>query len=284
VPKVKPGWYVLAAVTLYAVIVTVLLATREPPTTTTTGAKTAATDRGASPRAGDPGVADGSTSGSSRAGGAAGGATEPEAAVSASTSAATTVAQAASGGAAGLWYPIPGVRLPRTDSNLPGAERAYRDGVSQGFDFHAGDVEVPVPYGAAVIAAAPAQVIRADNAYVEMKAGVWDLLLADVADGASEEELDRLRGRQVWLRTPNGTVLRYGHLSGVASGIEVGRNVYRGQVIGYVGNSGTDDGVAGTRDGARLRFEIWEDEDTFFGEGADVDEVRLAAASLFVGP
>src|SRR5690606_38761500 len=186
--------------------------------------------------------------------------------------------------AEGLWYPIPGARLPRTDSNLPGAPRAYRDGVSQGIDFHDGDVGVPVPYGAAVIAAADAQVIRADTAYVEMAPGVWDILMQDVADGASEEELDKLRGRQVWLRTPSGTVLRYGHLSGLASGIAVGRNVYRGQVIGYVGNSGTDDGVAGNRDSARLRFEIWEDDDSFFGEGEDAQGVRLAAASLFVGP
>ena len=28
--RVKPGWFVLAAVTVYAVVVTVLLATREP--------------------------------------------------------------------------------------------------------------------------------------------------------------------------------------------------------------------------------------------------------------
>lgn len=260
-PKVRPGWYVLAAVTLYAVVVTVLLATREPaagsPGSSTSGVENSAVEQ----------ATDGAPPGSSEAGDGSG-----------------QARAATSAGLPDLWYPIPGVRLPRTDSNLPGAARAYRAGVSQGFDFQDGDVGVPVPYGAAVIAAADAQVVRADNAYVEMDEGVWQLLLEDVADGAGPEELDELRGRQVWLRTAGGTVLRYGHLAGLASGLSVGQSVYRGQVIGYVGNSGTDDGVAGNREGARLRFEIWEDEDTFFGEGFSAQEVRLAAASLFVGP
>lgn len=265
-PKVKPGWYVLAAVTLYAVLVTVLLFTREEPSQAPSAAGTATAQpagegpQGGAPAAGPPAVGSATTTGSA-----------------ARDDDATT----ASGG---LWYPIPGVRLPTDDANLPGAPRPYRSGVSQGFDFHDGDVAVPVPYGAAVIAAAAGQVIRADNSYVEMEPGVWELLLEDVTAGASDEELDRLRGRQVWLQTPQGTVLRYGHLAGIASGIAVGRSVYRGQVIGYVGNSGTDDGVAGNRDGARLRFEIWDEDGAFFGEGAAADEVRLSAASLFVGP
>lgn len=270
--KVKPGWFVLAAVTLYAVVVTVILAAREPPAV--------ATDAPPPASASDLADADdyaGSSLNSDEADSA-------ENAASGSRAANGEAERDGAEIASGLWYPIPGARLPRTDANLPGAPRDYRNGVSQGIDFHDGDVGVPVPYGAAVIAAADAQVIRADNAYVEMAPGVWELLLEDVEDGADEEELDKLRGRQVWLRTPDGTVLRYGHLSGLSSGLAVGRNVYRGQVIGFVGNSGTDDGVAGNREGARLRFEIWQDEDTFFGEGADAQEVRLAAASMFVGP
>lgn len=275
--KVKPGWFVLAAVTLYAVVVTVLLATREPPAVSAEmpnpgpAANLASAGEGAEPAAADANLGVDGSDGAASPGSPSGSSDDGR-----------------GGGAAlpstGLWYPIPGARLPRTDANLPGAPREYRNGVSQGIDFHDGDVGVPVPYGAAVIAAADAQVIRADNAYVEMAQGVWELLLEDVEDGADEEELDKLRGRQVWLRTPDGTVLRYGHLSGLSSGLAVGRNVYRGQVIGFVGNSGTDDGVAGNREGARLRFEIWDDDDSFFGEGADAQEVRLSAASMFVGP
>src|SRR5690606_4455082 len=116
VRSVKPGWYVLAAVTLYAAVVSVLLFSRPAP------------DRGA--------------------------AAPPEAPVSAPPERGA----AGANGPEGLWFPIPGARLPRSDANLPGAPRAYRAGVSQGFDFVDGDLDLPVPYGAAVIAAAAGEV------------------------------------------------------------------------------------------------------------------------------
>lgn len=239
---IKPGWYVLAAVTVYAAVATVLLLTRPPQPSAPPAA-------GAAP-------------------------TAPEPAGRAETAY----------GPEGLWFPVPGARLPRSDANLPSAPRPYRNGVSQGFDFVDGDLDVPLPYGAAVIAAAPAQVIRADPGYFELSPESWERLLDDVADGASEEELDRLRGRQVWLQTADGTVLRYGHLSRVAGGVSVGRSVYRGQVVGYVGNSGTDAGVAGGEDRPRLRFEVWPEEGAYFGAGLTPEQVRLEAASRFVGP
>lgn len=239
---IKPGWYVLAAVTVYAAVATVLLLTRPPQPSAPPAA-------GAAP-------------------------TAPEPAGRAETAY----------GPEGLWFPVPGARLPRSDANLPSAPRPYRNGVSQGFDFVDGDLDVPLPYGAAVIAAAPAQVIRADTGYFELSPESWERLLDDVADGASEEELDRLRGRQVWLQTADGTVLRYGHLSRVAGGVSVGRSVYRGQVVGYVGNSGTDAGVAGGEDRPRLRFEVWPEEGAYFGAGLTPEQVRLEAASRFVGP
>lgn len=241
---IKPCWYVLAAVTLYAVVVSVVLFSR--PATRVEAA--------ASPGAQAPSA-------------------PPE-----------DRAAAAAMEPAGLWFPLPGARLPRSDTNLPGAPRPYRAGVSQGFDFVDGDVDVPVVYGVAAIAAAAGQVIRADTTYVELSEAAWARLLDDVADGATEQELDQLRGRQVWVQTADGTVLRYGHLSRIASGVSVGRTVYRGQVVGYVGNSGTDAGVAGGRDRARLRFEVWPSDDEFFGQGLTAEEVRLQAASLFVGP
>ncbi len=242
--RVKPGWYVLGAVTVYAVVVSILLFSR------TAAPASAATAETASPPS--PG--------------------------------ATVRGAATASGPAGLWFPIPGARLPGSDANLPGAPRPYRSGVSQGFDFVDGDLDVPVPYGAAVIASAAGQVIRADVGYVELSRDRWEALLDDVADGTTEEELDELRGRQVWIQTEDGTVLRYGHLSRVASGVSVGRTVYRGQVVGYVGNSGTDAGVAGGRDRPRLRFEVWPSEGEYFGQGLTAEQVRLEAASLFVGP
>ena len=239
--RIKPGWYLLAAVVVYAVAITVLFVGRgeqisvlraelaaEPATPQRTGSRPAGAERG-------------------------------------------------------LWFPIPGARLPQNPAHLPGSVRAYRQGVNQGFDFYDGDSGVPVPYGAAVIASASGTLVRVDNVYDEPGEQEWQELMASVADGASEAELDRLRGRQVWLETDGGLLLRYGHLSGVAEGLMEGQRVERGEVLGYVGNSGTDEGVAGTELGARLHFEVWEG-DTFFGEDLDTEELQIAAVSLFTGP
>ena len=186
--------------------------------------------------------------------------------------------------AGGLWFPIAGARLPDDDDHLPGAPRPYRAGVAEGFSFWQASNNVPIAYGTAVVAAAAGEVIRADHGYVELEAASWEALLARVADGASDEDLDRLRGRQVWLRLDDGRVLRYGHLASVRSGLAVGQHVSRGWVIGRVGNSGTPDAVAGRTSNARLHFEVRADDDAYFGDGLSPDEVRLAATSLFTGP
>jgi peptidoglycan LD-endopeptidase LytH len=142
---------------------------------------------------------------------------------------------------------------------------------------------VPLAYGTPVIAAAAGEVVRVDEPYAELDEPAWEALLVSVADGADDDELDALRGRQVWTRLDDGRVLRYGHLSGVRAGLSVGQRVGRGRVIGYVGNSGTFDGVVGRTGNARLHFEI-RDGDGFLGEGLDPDGVRWLAASLFTGP
>lgn len=243
--RLKPGWYVLAALTLYALVVTVLLV-RAPAAQESPAASTAPAEE---------------------------------------STAAQPVAQVGVTAPEGLWFPVPGARLPASDENLPGAPRVYRHGVSQGFDFYGDDAGVPIAFGTPVVAAADGQVVRSDAAYTEMDPRAWEVLMSDVEEaGADEAQLDRLRGRQLWLRLEDGTVLRYGHLSATRTGVRVGTNVYRGQVIGFVGNSGTDPAVSGSQDGARLRFEIWTDEGEFFGAGMQATEVRLAAATLFVGP
>ena len=185
---------------------------------------------------------------------------------------------------AGLWFPVPGANLPSDPNDMPGAPRPYRNGVSQGFDFVDGDAGVPITYGDPVIAAEAGQVVRADTAYLELDGDAWEQLLTEVGrSGADAGQLDTLRGRQVWIRTADGRVLRYAFLAALRDGIAVGSNVYRGEVIGYVGNSGTGDGVAGTTNNPRLHFEIWQG-DAFFGQDLPAADVREQAAQLFVGP
>jgi len=183
----------------------------------------------------------------------------------------------------GLWFPVPGAGVPSSDDHLPGAPRAYRSGVSEGFVFWPDGAGVPMSFGTPVIAAASGEVIRVDEPYAEIDGAAWEALLTTVAGGADDRELDQLRGRQVWIRLDDGRVLRYGHLSGARAGLRVGDRVGRGRVIGFVGNSGTLDGVLGRTTNARLHFEI-RDGDGFVGDGLDPDGVRLLAASLFTGP
>ncbi len=197
----------------------------------------------------------------------------------------TTVITPVTFAEAGLWMPIVGARVPQNPMYLPNSPRNYRLGQSQGFDFYSDDAGVTIAYGTPVIASDDATVIRVDIEHEELSSEKWDELLAEVGvNGATDEQLDILRGRQIWLETQNGKTLRYAHLSGVRNGIEVGQKVYRGQVIGYVGNSGTDNAVKGDAKGARLHFEIWESEEEFFGKGLNTEDVQIRSPRLFVGP
>lgn len=263
--RLKPGWYVLVVLVVYALVASVgwrrdVLALRDLRQAVAAGEVVAEPRAAAAPS--------GSAAAASELVGAG---------------PAAGAAAAAMAGDTGLWLPIPGARVPTDPDHLPGAARAYRSGVSEGFVFWPESAGAFIGFGTPVVAAGDGRVVRVDEPYVELDAQAWTQLLADVADGASESELDRLRGRQVWLELDDGRVVRYGHLSAVRTGLAVGQRVGRGRVIGFVGNSGTPDGVAGRTANARLHFEIRAGAD-YVGAGLDPDGVRLLASSLFTGP
>jgi len=56
-------------------------------------------------------------------------------------------------------------------------------------------------------------------------------------------------GKYIRIRHANGYETAYGHMSGFARGMEQGKKVRQGQVIGYVGSTGLSTG-------AHLHFEI----------------------------
>jgi murein DD-endopeptidase MepM/ murein hydrolase activator NlpD len=60
----------------------------------------------------------------------------------------------------------------------------------------------------------------------------------------------------VWIDHGQGVVSRYCHLSAVAEGLEVGQSVEQGQIIGYVGNSGTPASYYGQGLEMHLHLEI----------------------------
>ena len=180
-----------------------------------------------------------------------------------------------------LSLPIAGAGLPRSADYLPNAPRSYRKGVSQGFVFTSSDSGVSVPFGTPVLAAADGEIVKLDASFKGATVPEFLKLLTDVKNGASDNDLERLRGRQVWLKHKNGTVTRYGHLSKIAPQISFANPVKRGQVIGFVGNSGTLEGARGTQGNARLLFEVWLEANRFLGLGLKPSEVRVQAAKLF---
>lgn len=190
-------------------------------------------------------------------------------------------------GPEGFTLPLPGACLPRTDSNLPGAPREYRKGTNPGFVFTGDDACVPVRFGMGVVAAAGGEVVKAETNYKEMTRAEFEALIRAVAGGASPEQMDRLRGREVWIRHADGFTTVYAHLSGIAPGLKVGSKVLKGQWIGRVGNSGTEAALRGTGEGARLLFELWDgepDKDKYFGQGLTAEAVRARARLEFSLP
>jgi len=183
---------------------------------------------------------------------------------------------------ADLRMPIVGATLPDLDTLLPGAPRAYRNGIHQGFDMNNGHIGVPTAYSGPVIAAKDGTVIRALLDWQEMTPQVYaDAIAQSQAAGTTPPDiLDKLRGRQVWIDHGYGIVTRYVHLSGIAADIVEGAKVRAGDIIGFVGNSGTEASVNGSRSGAHLHFELRID-DRYFGEGMSHSEIREQGNALF---
>ncbi|MGC9025420.1 MAG: peptidoglycan DD-metalloendopeptidase family protein, partial [Chloroflexia bacterium] len=186
----------------------------------------------------------------------------------------------------GLTSPISDVRyLPERDSLLPGAPRVYRYGIHHGLDMYGGTMGVEVPYGTPVRAVADGIVIRADTDYREMTPAEWDELAARCAslhDTPPEIE-DRFRGRQVWVDHGDGRVSRYVHLARIAEGLAAGSRVRRGQIIGYAGNSGTEDGAAGNKSGVHLHLELYLNGH-YLGKWLTLWETRQLLRRLFALP
>ena len=185
----------------------------------------------------------------------------------------------------GFAFPVEGACLPDSNNLMPGAPREYRAGVHEGVDFYAGSSCVDVPLGGPALAAKDGKVVRADTEFVEMtEAELNGLLSRSLQQGYTDERaLDRFRGRQVWVDHGEGVVTRYCHLNGIAEGIAEGADVQVGQLLGYVGNSGTPEAVTSPGAEVHLHFEI-RLEDSFLGAGLPPDQVRALYQRAFSAP
>ncbi len=179
----------------------------------------------------------------------------------------------------GFVYPIAGGCLPKGDQLMPNAPRPYRNGTHQGVDFYDSDNCTRITRGTEVLAAKAGKVVRADVDYKDLTAEEVRVL---AANPNTEEALDKYRGRQVWIDHGNGVITRYAHLSGIAPGIVKGTSVKQGQVVAYVGESGTPESVSNPGNEYHLHFEVWVNG-SYLGQGQAPAEVRRLFQGLFSG-
>ena len=182
----------------------------------------------------------------------------------------------------GYTFPIAGTCLPANDYLMPNAPREYRFGTHEGVDFYTGEGCVDVPEGTPVLAAKAGRVIRADLDYQPLTAEELDeLLTRSEGQGYTDAAaLDRFRGRQVWVDHGNGIVTRYCHLSRIATGILENTTVQQGQLIAYVGDSGTPESVTAPGTEMHLHFEIRVGV-SYLGAGLPPDQARYLYEQVF---
>lgn len=179
----------------------------------------------------------------------------------------------------GFIVPVAGACITEFEGHLPGAPRAYRnDGIHEGLDFYEWASCTTVNYDTRILAAKDGIIIRADLDYVDVTPEDWARF--EAANFAGEEILDELRGRQVEIEHAGGIVTRYAHLSRIASGIGVGVQVTRGQLIGYPGESGQRESYAAPGTDIHLHFEI-RIGDGWLGEGLSPLEGRALYLRAF---
>ncbi len=184
----------------------------------------------------------------------------------------------------GWLIPVAGACIPTDDNQMPNAPREYRNGVHEGVDFFTGFACVDVELGTPALASQAGRVVRADHIYKPTTQSELDELLAKVeAQGFTDTAtLDRFRGRQVWIEHEDGLVTRYAHLQGVSEDLLVGANVERGDIIGFVGDSGTPEAITNPGFENHLHFEL-RIGSSFLGQGELPEVVRALYTDAFFG-
>lgn len=175
---------------------------------------------------------------------------------------------------AGLTLPLNGSSLPRHPGVWPGARRLYRHGVHKGTDFFqdpGGGTMVSM--GTPAFAADAGKVIRADGSFRDMDSGVYSRVIYEchATHQSSEKNEDLLRGCQVWVDHGGGLITKYAHLDRIRPGLKPGMKIARGDLVGFVGVSGTGENLPGRSKHPHLHFEVWLDNQ-YVGTGLTPSE------------
>ncbi len=178
--------------------------------------------------------------------------------------------------------PLAGAQVTARDSQMPGAPRDYRNGTHEGLDWYSGYTGIDVNRSTQVLSIAEGTVVRADHDYIEYTVSDRDKILnyAVTLPHTPQYILDGLRGRTVWVQYADGVMARYAHLDSIASEVIIGSTVNQGQVIGYVGNSGTSYGIDGNDLGLHLHLDLLIYNHLFW-EHLSQQEIREVLENIF---
>lgn len=159
----------------------------------------------------------------------------------------------------GLTLPVKKAHLPAHTGVFPGARRLYRHGVHQGLDFFAD--AGPITMNTPAVAAEAGKVIRADVGYKDMDAKQYSRIMTDCEKHqyCSDANEDLFRGCQVWIDHGSGLITRYAHLNKARADLKPGMHINRGDLVGYIGVSGTGENLRRGPGHPHLHFEIWLD-------------------------
>lgn len=181
-----------------------------------------------------------------------------------------------------LAKPIEGASVTTRDSQMPGAPRPYRNGTHEGLDWYFGDKGVLVTRSTPILSIADGLVVRADHDYVEYTEHDRNetLNFAATLPYTPQYILDGLRGMTVWVQYDNGVMARYAHMTSIDEQVQVGSKVSQGQVLGYVGNSGTSYGIDGNDLGLHLHLDLLIYNRVFW-EHLTTQEIRIVLETIF---
>lgn len=184
----------------------------------------------------------------------------------------------------GYCFPISHALFPGNDYSLPGAPRAYRNGIHKGIDIsYKNDKNgnrVKLTRDDPVLAIGDGVIVRADKNYQPMTEKSY-LDAIEYTKNNRVTYVDRdFGGRQIWIDHRNGVMSSYNHLSSIEEKIEVGSHVKKGQPIGTVGNSGLKGEAYGTDSSIHLHLEIWIDGE-FAGKGLNANQSKKLMQFFF---
>jgi len=160
----------------------------------------------------------------------------------------------------GIGIPVPGGCLPSHLGVFPGARRLYRYGIHAGVDFFNGAGN-KVVMGTPALAADRGKIIRIDHNFKDMDAPTFNRVMSQCARDhtTSDHNEDLFRGCQVWIDHGNRMVTRYAHLDRINAKLKKDMFVNRGDIVGFIGVSGTGQNLPGKAKYPHLHFEIWLD-------------------------